>query len=97
MQTSLAILATSSLLPSPPAHDSLSLHYLCIQGGHLHQLSHLDLILFLECLILLKSNEKAMEASSALYIYIWDHHTSIQIVPKPTKALYTAFVHLQWP
>jgi len=36
-----------------------------------------------------------MEASSAQYI--WDYHTPIQIAPKPTKALYTAFVHLQWP
>jgi len=56
-----------------------SLHHLCIQGGH-SQLSHPFL-----GLLLLKSNEKVREASSALY-----HRTPIQIVAKPTEALDTA-------
>ena len=53
----------SSPLPSPPtvAHDSLSLHHLCIQGGHLYHFFHLFLSLFL-----LNSNEKVVEAWSAL-------------------------------
>jgi len=47
---------TSTSLLSPPTHNSLSLHNLCIQEGHLHstcQLSHLFL-----CLLLVNSNEK---------------------------------------
>ena len=65
--------AISSPLPSPYTYDSLPLH---IQGGHLHticQHSHFFLRLFL-----LSSNEKVVEASSALYF--WDHHTPIQTV-----------------
>jgi len=41
--------------------------------------------------LLLKSNEKVIDASSALYF--WDHHIPIQIVAKPTKALDTALVY----
>ena len=77
----------SSPLPSPSTYDSLPLH---IQGGHLHticQHSHFFLRLFL-----LSSNEKVVEASSALYF--WDHHTPIQILAKPTEALDTALVYL---
>jgi len=36
-----------------------------------------------------------MEACTISTVYFLDHHTPIQIAPKPTKALYTAFVHLQ--
>jgi len=43
-------------------------------------------------LLLLKSYEKVMEASSALYF--WDHHTPNQIAAKPTEALDTALVYL---
>jgi len=63
MQFSLAS-SPSPLLP----HDSLLLHQLRIQGGHLHsicQLSHL-----VRGLHLLKSNEKVIEALSALFF--WD-------------------------
>ena len=76
---------TSSPFPSP-TYDSPSLSHLHIQGGHLHQLSHVFFSLFL-----LKSNEKVVEASSALYF--WDHHTPIQIVAKPTEALDTALLY----
>jgi len=38
---------TSSPLPSPPTHDSLSLHHRHIQGSHLHSICHLFLGLLL--------------------------------------------------
>jgi len=47
MQTSLAILRTSSPFPSPPTHDPLSLHHLHIQGSHLHSICYLFLSLLL--------------------------------------------------
>jgi len=75
---------TSSPLPSPPTYDSLSLHHLQTQGSHFHctfQLSH--------SLLLLSSNEKVVEASSALYF--WDHHTQPM---QPTEALDTALAYL---
>ena len=62
---------TSSPLPSPSTHNSLTSLYLRIQGGHLHTICQLS-DLFLSLLFL----EKVMEASSALYF--WDHHTKIQ-------------------
>jgi len=75
---------TSSPLPSPPTHDSLSLHHRHIQGGHLHSICHLFL-----GLLLLNSYEKVMEISSALYF--WDQ---FKIVAKLTEALDTALVYL---
>ena len=83
MQPSLAI--PLNLLP----HDLLSYH-LCIQGVHLCSISQLS-DLFLRPL-LLKSTEKGMEASSALYF--WDHQAPIQIVANPQKLhLYTNTGH----
>jgi len=46
---------------------------------------------FLVSLFLLNSNEKVMEASSALYF--GDHQTPIQTVAKPTEELDTALVY----
>ena len=88
MKTSLAILP---VLPSPPTRLTLA-SYLCIQGGHLHSICHLLL-----SHLLLNSNKKVMEASSALYFL--DHHTPIQIVAKPIVTLDTVLVYLiiYWP
>ena len=60
-----AIFTSQFSLPPPPTHDSLLLHQLHVQGGHLHsifQLSHL-----VRGLHLLKGNEKVIEALSALF------------------------------
>ena len=62
MQTTLAICTTSS--PPPPTHDSLSLHDLHIQGCHLHSICKLSYLLL--SLLLINSNEKVTEVSSAL-------------------------------
>jgi len=82
--TTLAILP---VIPSPPTHDTLSLHRLCIQGDHsilpifssLHQPS--------------PSKEQCERDGGIIRIvYFWDHHTPIQIVAKPTEALDTTIV-----
>ena len=76
--------------PSISSHTTYSHHHLCIQGVHLCSISQLS-DLFLR-LLLLKDNEKVMEASSALYF--WDHQAPIQIVANPQKLhLYTNTGH----
>ena len=74
MQTSPSILLVSPL-PFPPPTNSLSLHHLCMEGGHLQsicQFSHLFL-----SLLLLNSNEKVMECIiSTVFLGSSQHYNS---------------------
>ena len=71
-------------LPPPPTHHSLLLHHLHIQGGCLHSICQLPYLV--PILLLLKGNEKVMEAPSAPCIFL----------AKPLDIV-LIYVYLQWP
>ena len=64
---------TSSLHPSPPTNDSLSLHHLGIQGGHLHSIFQLFNLFF--GLLLLKSNGKVVKGIIST-VFLGSHNNS---------------------